>query len=125
MEPSKKPIVWVGDSKNRLKEFPDEVQSDVGFALYAAEKGEPSDLTKSMKGINAVEIVSDYDGDTFRAVYTTKIKNMIFVLHCFQKKSKKGYKTPKREIELIEQRLKDAEKIYKSIQESKCPAPRV
>jgi phage-related protein len=67
-----------------------------------------------MKGINAVEIVTDFDGDAFRGIYTTKFGDAIYVLHCFQKKSKKGIKTPKRDLDLIEKRLKDAKQHYEA-----------
>ena len=63
----------------------------------------------AMQGLNAVEIVSDYRGDTYRSVYTTRLKGFIYVLHCFQKKSKAGIKTPKRDLELIRKRLAEAE----------------
>jgi phage-related protein len=66
-----------------------------------------------MRGINAVEIVSDFDGDTFRGVYTTKIKEYIYVLHCFQKKSTIGIKTQQRDLNLIRARLRDAEEHHK------------
>jgi len=67
-----------------------------------------------MQGFNAVEVVSDFDGDTFRAVYTTKFEDAVYVLHCFQKKSKKGVSTPKPDIDLIKLRLRDAETLYKA-----------
>lgn len=67
-----------------------------------------------MKGLNAVEIVSDYRGDTYRGIYTTKLKGFIYALHCFQKKSKAGIKTPRRELELIGRRLAEAESHFRA-----------
>ena len=114
-EADKKPIYWVGTSRKDLSGFPDEVRDEIGFAIYQAELGERHASAKTMKVLDAVEIVSDYDGDTFRGVYTTKYKGVLFVLHCFMKKSKNGIKTPKAELDLIKKRLKDAKKIYDSI----------
>jgi phage-related protein len=68
-----------------------------------------------MRGLNAVEIVSDYHGDTYRGVFTTRFKGFIYVLHCFQKKSKAGIKTPKRDLELIRRRFADAELNFKAM----------
>lgn len=99
----------MGDSRKRLHEFPDAVRFEIGQALYQAELGERHLSARAMQGLNAVEIVSDYRGDTYRGVYTTRIKGFIYVLHCFQKKSKDGIKTPKRDLELIRRRLADAE----------------
>jgi phage-related protein len=118
LEAQEKPIYWLRDAKRQLKGFPDEVQSEVGFALYQAQVGERHPASKPMKGLNAVEIVSDFDGNTFRGVYTTKFKNTIFVLHCFQKKAKNGIATPGSELDLIRKRLRDAEKIYKAVNEN-------
>ena len=79
-----------------------------------AEYGEIHLSAKRMQGLNAVEIVSDNEGNTFRAVYTTMFDNAVYVLHCFQKKSKTGAKTPKRELDLIQQRLGAAKRHYEA-----------
>ena len=71
------------------------------------------------QGLNTVEIVSDYRVDTYRGIYTTRLKGFIFVLHCFQKKSKAGIKTPKRDLELIRKRLADAELNFSAMVETK------
>jgi len=113
-ESPEKPIYWLGDAKRRLRGFPAEVQDEVGFALYQAQVGGRHPASKHMSELNAVEVISDFDGDTFRSVYTTRFKNVIFVLHCFQKKSKTGKATPKPDLDLIRKRLRDAEKIYKT-----------
>jgi phage-related protein len=104
----------MGDSLRRLKEFPDEVQGEMGYVLYLAQLGDSHPSARPMKGYNAVEIVSDYGGDAFRGVYTTKFEDMIYVLHCFQKKSKKGIKTPQPDLKLIRKRLRDAEELHKA-----------
>jgi len=107
-----KPIKWIGSSLRDLKEFPEQVQKNIGYALHFAELGLKHDDAKPLKGIGGgvMEIVADYDSDTYRAVYTVKIKEVIYVIHAFQKKSKKGIKTPQHEIDLIKRRLKDLQK---------------
>jgi phage-related protein len=111
---SKKELYWLGDSRKRLREFPKEVREEIGHALYLAEFGQAHPSAGRMQGYNAVEIVADFDGDTFRGVYTTKFEDSVYVLHCFQKKSKKGSKTPQTDIELIKKRLRDAECHHKA-----------
>ena|ERR1035441_9713448 len=113
----RKPARWMGDSRKRLREFPDTVRFEIGQALYQAELGERHPSARAMQGLNAVEIVSDYRGDTYRGVYTTRLKGFIYVLHCFQKKSKAGIKTPKQDLELIRRRLKDAESHFRTTDE--------
>jgi phage-related protein len=110
----RKRLFWLGDSRRRLGEFPEEVRSEIGYALFLAEGGESHPSAKRMRGYNAVEIVSDYDGDTFRGVYTTRFRDSVYVLHCFQKKSKRGSETPRAELNLIEKRLKDAQEHYEA-----------
>lgn len=107
-----KPVEWVGRSLEDLKEFPEEVRQGVGYALYLAQCGEKHPSAKPLKGFSGagmIEIVEDFDGDTYRAVYTLKLAGVVYVLHAFQKKSKKGIATPKQDIELIEARLKRAQ----------------
>ncbi len=105
-----KPVVWMGNSLGVLKEFPNAVQREIGYALYQAQIGEKYHNTKPLKGFSGVmEIVSNYATDTYRAVYATKIGDAIYVLHTFQKKSKRGIKTPQKEIDLIKQRFKMAQ----------------
>jgi phage-related protein len=92
--------------------MPDEVKSAFGFALYLAQQGKKHQNAKPLKGFSGagvLEVVEDCLGDTFRAVYTVKIAEVIYVLHCFQKKSKRGIETPKQEIDLIRDRLKMAQ----------------
>jgi phage-related protein len=110
-----KPVEWIGSSLNDLKDFPDEVQEVVGYALYIAQCGDKHPSAKPLKGFKGsgvVEVVDDFDGDTYRAVYTTKFPDVVYVLHSFQKKSKQGITTPKQDIDLIEERLKRAKEHY-------------
>ncbi len=111
------PLKWVGSSKKDLSAFPAKVKEVMGFALRVAQKGEKHPDAKPLRGFNGagvLEIVEDYDGDTYRSVYTIKLKGVVYVLHAFQKKSKTGSKTPKPEIDKIKQRLKSAEEDYAS-----------
>ena len=103
----------MGSSRADLKSFPEPVQSDVGYALFAAQRGEEYRSVKSLQGFGGrgvLEIVVPYDGDAFRAVYTVRFKDSIYVLHAFQKKSTRGIATPKRKIDLVRRRLADAER---------------
>lgn len=111
-----KSVVWVGSSREDLREFPDIVQDHIGYALYVAQQGGKHRDTKTLTGFGGsgvVEIIKDYRGDTFRAVYTVQYQNAVYVLHAFQKKSKTGRETPRRDVELVRQRLRDAERIAK------------
>lgn len=107
-----KPVVWIASSRRDLRALPEEVQDEFGYALYIAQIGEKADFAKPLKGFGGagvLEIVERHDGDTFRAVYTVRFEEAIYVLHCFQKKSKSGIATPKQELELIKERLKIAQ----------------
>ncbi|MFM7276401.1 MAG: type II toxin-antitoxin system RelE/ParE family toxin [Microcystis aeruginosa] len=91
------------------------MRRDIGFALYQVQQGKTTRNSKPLKGFGGagvLEIIEDYDGDTYRAVYTVKFEKVLYILHCFQKKSKKGKATPKEDINLIKQRLKLAEISY-------------
>ncbi|HEY9641076.1 MAG TPA: type II toxin-antitoxin system RelE/ParE family toxin, partial [Coleofasciculaceae cyanobacterium] len=99
-----KPVEWVGSSLDDLKEFPEDVRQTVGYALYLAQCGEKHPSAKPLKGFRGtgvLEVVEDFDGDTYRAVYTVKLAGVVYVLHAFQKKSKQGIATPKQDIDLI------------------------
>ena len=113
-EPALKPIVWIGSSRRDLREFPDPVRDHVGYALYVAQRGGKHRDAKPLKGFGGsgvVEVITGYRGDTFRVVYTLRYAGAVYVLHAFQKKSTTGRETPRREIELIQQRLREAERI--------------
>lgn len=108
-----KEIIWVGDSKENLRSFPEEVKDEAGFALGEVQRGDMPDgakpLTNLGKGISGVlEIIVDDDGETYRVVYVAKLKKGIYVLHSFHKKSKSGISIPKKDKELIIQRYKSA-----------------
>ena len=104
-----KPVFWVGDSKKRLLTFPVTVRREIGFVLERAQDGLTHHKAKPLRGFSGVyEIVSNYDRDTYRAIYAINLEEMIYVLHCFQKKSKFRIKTPKKEIDLIRRRLNSA-----------------
>ncbi len=110
-----KPVEWIGSSLDDLKEFPDEVQQVVGYALYIAQCGDKHPSAKPLKGFKGagvVEVVEDFDGDTYRAVYTIKFADVVYVLHSFQKKSKQSIATPKQDVDLIDARLKRAKEHY-------------
>jgi phage-related protein len=111
-----KPIFWMGSSLDDLRQFSEEVRQTMGFALWQAQNGARHVDAKPLKGFGGagvLEIVADDDGSTFRGVYTVKFPGVVYVLHAFQKKSKKGIKTPQKEIDLIRKRLKIAEGHYK------------
>lgn len=115
LPPPKKRIEWIGSSKKDLMGFPDEVQHDIGLALMVAQFGGKHDSAKPWKGLGpgVMEIVSDYDANAYRAIYTVNIGDVIYVLHAFQKKSKRGIGTPKEEIEMIRARHKRAVELSK------------
>jgi phage-related protein len=113
-DPPLKPVIWVAARLKDLREFPAPVQDHLGYALYVAQRGgkhQDAKVLNGFGGAGVLEVIKDYRGDTFRAVYTLKYAEMVFVLHAFQKKSKSGRQTPLREIELIKQRLREAEQI--------------
>ena len=108
-------VHWIGSSREDLRSFPGPVQHEIGQALWFAQMGDrhPSaKVLKGFKGAGVLEIVEDYSGDTYRAVYTVRFAKAIYVLHTFKKKSTRGVKTPKHEIDLVEARLKWAKAEY-------------
>ena len=113
MAPSElRPVEWVGSSYKDFVSFPDPVQHAMGYALYLAQTGRMHLSARPLKGFGGagvVEVVEDDERGTYRAVYTVKLESAIYVLHAFQKKSKKGIKTPREEIELVRSRLRTAE----------------
>ena len=107
-----KPLYWVASARKDLKAMPDEVQDTFGYALYQAQAGKKHVRAKPLKGFGSagvLEVVEDLKGNTYRAVYTVKFVNAIYVLHCFQKKSKCGIATPKPDISTIRERLRVAQ----------------
>ncbi len=107
-----KPLFWVGSSKKDLLEMPADIIDVFGFALHLAQSGKKHQQATPLKGFggaSVLEVVEDHMGDTYRAVYTVKIAGAIYVLHCFQKKSKQGIQTPKHDMDLIRERLRAAQ----------------
>ena len=117
-------VCWVGSSKKDLSDFPEEVRRRVGGALWEAQIGRKAAYAKPLKGFGdagILEIVEDFAGDTFRAVYTVRFANAVYVLHAFQKKSRRGVATPKAELDLIDRRLKRAKEDYEQWSKSEKP----
>ena len=110
-----KPVEWVASSKKDLRHFPEPVRAHIGFAIFQAQTGLRHRDAKSLKGFGTgvLEVVSRYDGDTFRAVYTARFEAAVYVLHAFQKKAKRGAATPKHELDLVHRRLRAAEQHYR------------
>lgn len=122
MPPQEKPLEWVGSSKKDLMALPADVRKFFGHALDFAQRGGQHDAAKVLKGFGGagvLEVVEDDAGGTYRAVYTVKFAEAVFVLHCFQKKSKRGITTPKKDMDIIHARLKAAEAIAKELRNEK------
>jgi phage-related protein len=116
MEREPKPLIWLGSSRKDLKAFPKQVRADIGQALYAAQMGETDPAATSLKGFGGtrvMEITDRHDTNTYRAVYTAQFAGLIYVLHAFQKKSRRGIATPQKEIDLIRRGLSDALRHYR------------
>lgn len=114
--PGEKPLFWTGSSKEELLSFPEAVKDEIGTALSVAQFGGKHPKAKPWKGEGGgvLEIVADHRGDTYRAVYTVKFERAVYVLHAFQKKSPKGRKTPRGEVDLIARRLRVATEDYEA-----------
>ena len=106
-----KPLRWISSSRKDFGEFPPKVQDSFGFELFLAQTGQHPPSAKPLKGLGSgtVELIDNYDGDTYRAVYTVRFESAVFVLHSFKKKSKQGSRTPQGDIDLIRRRLRIAE----------------
>jgi phage-related protein len=106
-----RPLLWMGSSKRDYREFPERVQDEFGFQLHLAQTGQHPPSAKLLKGLGSgvVELLEDFDKSTYRAVYTVRFGDAVYVLHVFKKKSKQGIKTPQTDVDLIRRRLKDAE----------------
>ena len=115
MSDDQKSVVWVASSRRDIRALPKIVQRTFGIALFAAQKGEMPPIAKPLKGFGGagvLELIEDDRGGTYRAAYTVRFGTAIYVLHVFQKKSKRGISTPAHEIDLIKERLKRAEEIH-------------
>lgn len=114
---SPKDLVWVSSSLDDLKEFPDSVRKLMGFALFQAQCGGKHDHAKPLKGFGGggvLEVVEDFDGNAFRTVYTVRFADAVYVLHAFQKKSKKGIETPEHEMDVVRSRLRIAQESHQA-----------
>ena len=119
MDDALKPVRWVGTSLRDLRSFPRVVRSDIGQALFAAQEREIDPAAKPLNGFggaSVLEIVASHQGNAWRAVYTVRFRDAVYVLHAFQKKSTKGIATPTREIDLIRKRLAEAERDFRERQ---------
>lgn len=114
-----KPAVFVGSSRRDLQAFPPVARREVGQALFEVQLGEHPAGAKPLKGLGSgvLEIRKSVDGDAYRAVYTVRFEGALYVLHAFQKKSTKGIATPKLHLDLIKQRLRQAEIIHRASKE--------
>jgi len=117
-----RPLYWVGSSLEDLRAFPETVIDVMGYALHLAQQGGKHPDAKPLKGFpggSVLEITADYESDTWRAVYTLKYKDVIYVLHAFQKKSKFGIKTPKQHTNMLNRRLKLAQEHHERTSQKK------
>jgi phage-related protein len=117
-----KPVIWIGSSRDDLKQFPSDVQDVMGFALYLAQMGEKHPDAKPLKGFGGagvLEIVDDFQGDTYRAVYTVRLSGRVYVLHAFQKKARRGIKTSQRDIDLIKERYRQAVELQRRLEQDR------
>lgn len=113
MDPPLKPVFWLGSSRRDLRAMPDEVRRNIGQALYTAQQGETDPAAKPLKGFGGTRVMEIVERDrsgAYRAAYTAQLGDMIYVLHVFQKKSKRGIATPRQDIDLIRTRLAEAER---------------
>ncbi|HEY1182543.1 MAG TPA: type II toxin-antitoxin system RelE/ParE family toxin [Bryobacteraceae bacterium] len=109
-----RPLYWVGSAKRDLLKFPEAVKDGIGTALSVAQFGGKHPAAKPWKGTGTgvLEIVEDHDGNTYRAVYTVRFRLAVYVLNCFQKKSRKGIQTSRLDVGLVSQRLRQAQQDY-------------
>ena len=122
MGDKEKPLEWIASSHKDLMALPPDVRMRFGFALSLAQMGEQDDAAKVLKGFGGavvLELVEDDVGGTYRAVYTVMFTEAVFVLHCFQKKSKRGIATPKEDMDIIRARLKVAEALAQEMRNAK------
>jgi phage-related protein len=114
--PGEKPLFWIGSTKRDLLRFPEAVKDEIGVALSVAQFGGKHPKSKPWKGEGpgVLEVVEDYRGDTYRAVYTVRFEGAVYALHAFQKKSRKGIKTAQADVERVRQRLKAAQEDYEA-----------
>lgn len=110
-----RPVRWIASSKRDLRALPKSVRQKVGFALYLAQHGQKHESARALTAFGSasvLEVVEDYDRGTYRAVYTVRFAEAVYVLHVFQKKAKRGIATPKRDMELIHARLQEVTRLH-------------
>lgn len=108
-------LSFIASSHEDLIEFPEDVRREVGFALYLAQSGDKAINVVPLLGFggaSVLEVITNHQGDTFRAVYTVRFAECVYVLHAFKKKSKRGKETPLSDMRLVRMRLKEAESDY-------------
>lgn len=116
-----KKVIWVGSSYEDLKEFPHLVRNAVGYVLFFAQTGKKHSHMKVLSGMGGASVVEIRENDTsgtYRLIYTVEMADYVFVLHAFQKKSKSGIATPKKELEMVKNRLREAKALYKQLKEN-------
>ena len=116
---ARKPLKWIGSAKRDLDSMPEDVKDLFGHAIDLAQAGGKHQDAKALSGFGSagvLEVVEDFRSDTYRAVYTVKFAGWVYVLHCFQKKSKSGIKTPKGDMDMINARLKAAKQDFENWQ---------
>ena len=121
MKLEERPLEWIGSSHKDLMQLPADVRKSVGFALHFAQHGEQHPASKVLKGFGGagvLEVVENDVGGTYRAAYTVRFEEAVFVLHCFQKKSKSGIATPKADMDVVRARLKMAEALAKEMKDA-------
>lgn len=117
-------IVWIGSSRKDLRTFPEDVTDEFGFALYCVQMGSRPVAAKVLKGFGGagvLELIAGHESGTYRVVYTITLTGRVYVLHCFQKKSKSGISHPKQDIDLIKARLRSAQELHKLWLETRKP----
>jgi phage-related protein len=116
-----KPAVFVGPSRMDLRSFPVKVRQEIGQALFEVQLGDHPASAKPLKGFGSgvLEIRDNFEGNTYRAVYVVRFEGVLYVLHAFQKKSTKGIATPQRHLDLVRQRLREAETLHKAMKGAK------
>ncbi|WP_068639654.1 type II toxin-antitoxin system RelE/ParE family toxin [Thauera butanivorans] len=122
MTDKERPLEWIGSSYKDLMALPPDIRRRFGYALSLAQMGDQDDAAKVHKGFGGagvLEVVEDDAGGTYRGVYTVKFAEAVFVLHCFQKKSKSGIATPKGDMDIIRARLKVAEAFVQELRNAK------
>ncbi len=122
MTDKERPLEWIGSSYKDLMALPPDIRRRFGYALSLAQMGDQDDAAKVLKGFGGagvLEVVEDDAGGTYRGVYTVKFAEAVFVLHCFQKKSKSGIATPKGDMDIIRARLKVAEAFVQELRNAK------